>query len=346
MSTSCFEYPSLDKTKSQIRLLEILPQADHSLQCSLTTFHTSACPRYIALSYVWGDDEPTNTIVINGQPFEIRNNLSHALPRLADLQAQRDEKHFWIDAICINQKDTGERNHQVGMMNDIFTQASLTASWLGLGQETSELLPSAQTTWPEPGTSAFLAKIDCNTYFQRMWIVQEVMLSRDIWVLCDNVICPWEKLAEFWLVSSRTKCDLNRSRLAAASIASKGVAADLSLASLSSAIFWRGFFHANKEFRGELRLEQLLNSFLDRECHDPRDRIYSLLGLLPRETLQSNPLPVDYDISLEDLFSLVLQHLDQSSAGVNSKWPPGFGDVEFSRDYNARNLRMALNLES
>lgn len=143
MSPAAFEYPSLDKPKSQIRLLGILPQICDSLQYSLTTFHVSECPRYIALSYVRGVDEPTNEIVIDGQVFKIRDNLNDALPRLADLQAQRDERHFWIDAICINQKGTEERNCHVGRMQDIFARASLTASWLGLEEETSQLLRSA-----------------------------------------------------------------------------------------------------------------------------------------------------------------------------------------------------------
>lgn len=35
-------------------------------------------------------------------------------------------EYLWIDALCINQTDTRERNHQVSMMDDIFRHASNT----------------------------------------------------------------------------------------------------------------------------------------------------------------------------------------------------------------------------
>ncbi|KAF7531499.1 hypothetical protein G7054_g8799 [Neopestalotiopsis clavispora] len=224
MASSSFEYPPLDKTKSQIRLFEILPQPDSSLRYSLTTSDVSSCPNYIALSYVWGDDEPSNTIVINGQDFKIRDNLSYALPRLADFQSKRDEKHFWIDAICINQEDTKERNHQVGIMKDIFTKASLTVAWLGVDEETSRLLSQAeQTLFPERDlVSDLLERLACNDYFQRMWIVQEMILSPKLSFLYDDAVCPWARMERHWF-RVRGYDGLNGDKFAAASLASKGI---------------------------------------------------------------------------------------------------------------------------
>lgn len=38
---------------------------------------------------------------------------------------------IWVDAICINQDDVGERNTQVMRIRDIFSQSSVVTIWLG-----------------------------------------------------------------------------------------------------------------------------------------------------------------------------------------------------------------------
>jgi hypothetical protein len=40
-------------------------------------------------------------------------------------------KMVWADAICINQEDVIERNHQVQLMKEIYTKASKVVVWLG-----------------------------------------------------------------------------------------------------------------------------------------------------------------------------------------------------------------------
>lgn len=39
--------------------------------------------------------------------------------------------YLWIDAICINQATTLEKNHQVSMMGMIYSQAECVIVWLG-----------------------------------------------------------------------------------------------------------------------------------------------------------------------------------------------------------------------
>ncbi|KAF2830838.1 HET-domain-containing protein, partial [Ophiobolus disseminans] len=46
---------------------------------------------------------------------------------------------LWIDAICINQSDLLERNHQVAQMRDVYTKAESVIAWLGLTQGHEEL---------------------------------------------------------------------------------------------------------------------------------------------------------------------------------------------------------------
>jgi hypothetical protein len=37
----------------------------------------------------------------------------------------------WYDALCINQEDTQERNHQVNQMGQIYGEADCVITWLG-----------------------------------------------------------------------------------------------------------------------------------------------------------------------------------------------------------------------
>lgn len=48
-------HPTVNKSKQQIRLLNILPQAENEseIKCKLSVFDLPECPPYIALSYVW-----------------------------------------------------------------------------------------------------------------------------------------------------------------------------------------------------------------------------------------------------------------------------------------------------
>jgi hypothetical protein len=83
---------------------------------------------YTALSYTWGQAIADHTIELNGTPFLIRRNLWNFL-----LQARisRCEGYLWIDALCIDQARVGERNHQVGLMGNIYSNAEKVIVWLG-----------------------------------------------------------------------------------------------------------------------------------------------------------------------------------------------------------------------
>jgi len=56
---------------------------------------------------------PRQEINIEGQSFEVRENLSLATKLLANIG---EPVTIWIDAICIDQGNVEERNHQVGIM--------------------------------------------------------------------------------------------------------------------------------------------------------------------------------------------------------------------------------------
>ncbi|KAF4958054.1 hypothetical protein FGADI_2684 [Fusarium gaditjirri] len=137
--TTSSGYRQLEPWLSQIRLLHLQPlrTEDHqssapwykcvSLECTFETVHLASAPPYEALSYTWGDEAASIRILLNGEVFLIRPNLAYALAALRS----SEPRVLWVDALCINQQDTTERNHQVGMMGDIFRRAERVLVWLG-----------------------------------------------------------------------------------------------------------------------------------------------------------------------------------------------------------------------
>ena len=141
-----YQYISLPRGTSVIRLVELLPGKDDELRCKIhhvdldNLSNSSIEPNqrltYEALSYTWNSGVFCKSIRCDGRILPITQNLYDALRRLR--QASRS-RLFWIDAICINQLDTGERNHQVGLIRSIYMRASQVVPWLGEEDEHTKI---------------------------------------------------------------------------------------------------------------------------------------------------------------------------------------------------------------
>lgn len=97
-----------------------------SPRISLAAFRTGCTPRYVALSYAWGDRQEPLSIIANSQIMYVQPGCEFALRQLQTLTPFRVQ-HFWIDALCINQADEAEKGHQVQMMARIFGGADAVA---------------------------------------------------------------------------------------------------------------------------------------------------------------------------------------------------------------------------
>ncbi len=124
-----YEYSPLPIT-GRIRLLVIEPSnhREDLIRCRLDDYETSSQKEYDALSYTWGNDDAIWPILVNEKRFFVRRNLYSAL---CVLRSSTQERTLWVDAICINQQDIGERDQQVLQMGDIFARAQRVNIWLG-----------------------------------------------------------------------------------------------------------------------------------------------------------------------------------------------------------------------
>ncbi|KAE9379554.1 HET-domain-containing protein, partial [Stipitochalara longipes BDJ] len=124
-----FIYRPLSHSSKDVRLLLLLSSKNFGdpVVCELKHSSLEEAPQYEALSYVWGETNASEPIQLHGQEVTVRQNL---LDALRHLRCDR-ERTLWVDAICIDQENVLERNHQVGQMGFIYGFASRVISWLG-----------------------------------------------------------------------------------------------------------------------------------------------------------------------------------------------------------------------
>lgn len=122
-----YRYSGLDPSKTEFRLLELLPSPSRSAPLTCRLFVSSLptagpAPPYTALSYVWGDATMTHRISVRapGPAAEEATTLAiteslHAV--LAHLRDPQERVTLWIDQLCIHQEDNVEKSHQVRCMS-------------------------------------------------------------------------------------------------------------------------------------------------------------------------------------------------------------------------------------
>jgi len=179
--TASTRFSPLLHNGDSFRLLRVLPSLSHgfSIRCKLYTSSISReRDKYIAGSYVWGPPEPKKTILVDGEHFQVRENLFRFLKAF---RSRYQSQAIWLDAICIDQDDIEERSHQVQEMKRIYSGAKCVYSWLGSDK-------------PLPRRRDQLEYIFQAEYWSRMWIVQEFILAKEVQLLVGRNRLPYSKL--------------------------------------------------------------------------------------------------------------------------------------------------------
>ena len=130
------------QSNNTIRILTLDPrQHGDPLTGTLEAVPIDSAGSYEALSYVWADPGPPNSvydIVIrdsdsNGRLPVLRGGSIFAA--LRQLRFPDRPRRIWADQCCINQDDPVERSEQVHFMIRIYRDAAHVLAWLGLDPE-------------------------------------------------------------------------------------------------------------------------------------------------------------------------------------------------------------------
>ncbi|KAF2497722.1 HET-domain-containing protein [Lophium mytilinum] len=160
---------------------------------------------YDAVSYTWGDE--TDRVLVTIRPtaakISVTRNCEEALLALRYNGVPRT---VWVDAIGINQNDTGERNEQVRMMADIYGGARQVIIYLGKTSGDSDLAMYRISNFSpyerrhetiSLGAVQRIKRLLQRPWFNRMsikhliWVIQEAALAQDAVVRCGDISIPW-----------------------------------------------------------------------------------------------------------------------------------------------------------
>jgi hypothetical protein len=208
----------------------------------------------------------------------IRENLGAFLEAVTGgaVSWEEGQEWLWIDQLCIDQSHTAERNHQVTMMAEIYAKACGVIVWLGVEADGSDravaVINSGLNVYRDDDRVRVRALLT-RMYWKRLWILQEILMGRNILVLCGRKSFTWKRL-EMMFRSGREA-------------------------------FWRPFWKTGgQEHQAALSLIEekvsfetvsrtlsyMVETFAGLQCGDVRDKVYGLLSLVR----SSRVLPVDY----------------------------------------------------
>jgi len=334
-------YRPLDSANDEIWLLAIQPNIDTEahLQCQLESTSLRDRPVFESLSYAWGSAVADVPLGVGNHELLITDNLAHAL------RAVRGVHHpmsLWVDAICINQRDLQERNHQVQLMRKIYTSATKVNVWLGQdfiganvaclllmelakGTPLRELL-AVNDPSSAPNRVEYLAEMFRYPWWTRLWVIQKVLLANEAMVHCGPHRLPFRTIVEAfehlwneaiiagrWL---RRLCGAERIEI----LIRKLEATIRRLHTIRSFVFCDSL-DGKRHFRDSPEtLPFLLHTCSWSEVTDSRDKLYGVLGLLPTTILQP-----DYTLSVGRIFTqctvTMMQKMDSlallSQAGIS-----------------------------
>jgi hypothetical protein len=238
------------------------------------------------------DDLSLVYIAGSGKTLPVRPNLSAALRHLRSVAEPRV---LWVDAICVNQEDLEERSSQVQKFKHVYSLASQVVVWLGIENDKSsdamQLLKEisrhvvvdwtygtispathhdVDTSWSDLklnltlGREEYLAIYNLleRSWFERLWIRQEVQLSKCATIVCGTDTISWENFRGAIYL-------LNWKNLAYHDLR-----------------YYVDEFRARVRFVYELcrygvqkNLAVILYEGRKSKCSDPRDRVYACISL-------------------------------------------------------------------
>ncbi|KAH8693477.1 heterokaryon incompatibility protein-domain-containing protein [Phaeosphaeriaceae sp. PMI808] len=306
-----FKYEPISLAGPAFRLLRLLKGDDDPIQCQLFESKLASPEHvrdYAALSYTWGSTSRPCDIVINGSKAPVTKNAYLAL---RDLRYKEKDRILWIDVLCIDQNNDGERGQQVQQMGSIYSEAERVIIWLGeatydtdyvmhymkqLEKEGIKYGSDEQDISDKQWVDIWLAVIHClrpdqkgllveglqsllrRSWFKRVWIIQETANARVAEIVCGgksisaSIFALMPSLLE---ITPYPHCQ---------------PILDIMPGPLRNSSWW-----AKKR-----DLYTMLVKFSKSEATDPRDNIYALLDI-SSDACDTNFLKANYERNIQDI---------------------------------------------
>jgi len=304
---------------------------------------------YTALSYTWGPELPAQDILVTSPEchgwLSVRQNLYDFLK----MRRNGSSAWFWIDQICINQGQDDEKAHQVNQMADIYSAATVEI-WLGSGFEGSDDFMDSialenirlSQTYDVPIDKRVVLKLApalqrfvSLPYWSRLWVIQEVILSRAVDIRIGSKTISWNTFFSV-LRSLRQACQI---------LGITETLQDLGLDDGEGGTrIWK--IELSRSVMTH-RWDSVGRLVFGAECSDLRDRVFGAMGMV-RPSLRVFP---DYSMNSQDILLMLLDkhvgaayddnHNDMDTYGpyiqgqqddIHEEYPEGPTIGDFRRD--------------
>ncbi|EXF74697.1 HET domain-containing protein [Colletotrichum fioriniae PJ7] len=280
-----YQYSPLRSPDSiRIVILDPAPDAQSPLRCSLAQYdkveqmkNFGTKKDFEAVSYTWGDAPPSCQLMIEGAfSFDISPTVDSLLRALRQPSTTRS---LWIDAICLNQQDAGEKAQQLPRMGRIYKGTKEVHIWLGdPDDKTAAIFSAIRMMQMIPDTKQVKVMADATLkitenqlgadhilhlkrflsrpWFSRRWIIQEACLAKEAKVHCgiSSLGLPW-----FVAAARRLEC----------------------VKELYAFQYHYQILMMKSLSEERKPILQLLWNFHAAKCREPEDRIAALFGLIP-----------------------------------------------------------------
>ncbi|KAK3170323.1 hypothetical protein OEA41_009710 [Lepraria neglecta] len=291
-------YTSIPKHNSKIRIIELLGGDDVNVHCKMHMVDLEGVHAltiegkrrtYEALSYTWHSQTLSHILMCDGKALQVTQSLYDALRTLQD-------EHT---APAFQLIDTIITKH---VSPDVSLKADPEAIWAKEIMDAMRLPRFPSFEWEA------LAKLFERTYFRRIWVVQEIVVTSNAVIRCGSLTISWEYV-EY----------MARSLLATGWVrALKQVYGFNVIPNFVQTISnIKASFSELKGGRGVL-LSLLLSASRSFQATDPRDKIIALAGLSDHRSLGSSASTLlDYSKAVEDLYIEVTAHLMRRERSLN-----------------------------
>jgi hypothetical protein len=305
-----YRYPLLPDSKTHIRLLSLVADSE-AIVGTMQDFPINEAPEFCALSYAWGDEPKSSFFMCDGGRLAVTSHLLLGIQRVRNCNPTQ---WIWVDAVCINQRDDEEKAHQIPTMDKIYSHATRVLVWLG---ETTEDVEQAlgqfaslrdrfqavegqisfrSSHYVEVGLPEIedpiwkqLSDFMCCSWFQRLWVLQEVILAKHIDFICGGQVLGFDLLRSLSLEVFRTGVSGYVEGFLSNYSVCKGFRTLVEVGTLRDEFSNSG-----------LNSLYLLNSGRRYVTREPVDKVYGLLGIMKEDIKQV--IVADYSKEARDQY--------------------------------------------
>ncbi|KAK5016819.1 hypothetical protein LTR39_001880 [Cryomyces antarcticus] len=286
----------------------------------MSSFQVSNFGRYSPLS-VESRQIRLLTLLPSSNKFPVTHNL-HATLRA--LRNNRTKRVLWVDALCINQADIPERIAQVAQMRHIYEAAQEVAVWLGGETSGSPRAFSFLKTFAASGcwtTRAIQGMVGVNLH---------CMFGRAEKIMAGACIVTIPAVLDAHMDLPR---DHNFTTVAFAIHSYEDLLRAIEPVLNSPRVL--GVYHASynaalarsqRQTLGLMGTPMLLDALCTQRSSnatDPKDKVYSLLGVVKNHFLGLPELPtgpgvvIDYSLSVAEIYNGVVRHIVKKTGSLD-----------------------------